>query len=147
MIQANSARETYRYTGGAWEIFYQEGTFTPALLGSIVAGTNTYSSQFGAYKRVGSMVFALARVTLTAKDPAMSGNISINGLPYQNISTIASASIFAYGFAAAPSYLQVVVGGNATTLTIYRDIAGAYLTSSYIGDSTSISVTATYALS
>ena len=35
MIQANSARETYRYTGGAWEIYYQDGALTPVVKPSV----------------------------------------------------------------------------------------------------------------
>ena len=32
MLQANSARESYRYTGSAWEIYYQEGTWSPSAV-------------------------------------------------------------------------------------------------------------------
>lgn len=51
MLQANSARESYRYTGGAWEINYQEGAFT-----SSQNGFTGVSSVGGFFVRTGNQV-------------------------------------------------------------------------------------------
>lgn len=54
-LQANSARESYRYTGGAWEIFYQEGTWTPVLNGFTVTGIPVLSGRFTRNGRLGTI--------------------------------------------------------------------------------------------
>lgn len=84
MIQANSARETYRYTGGAWEIFYQEGTWTPVWTGlTVVSGTGgaTYS---GAYVRVGNRIDFQSQITTTgtATTSSAGGIITYFSIPF-----------------------------------------------------------------
>ena len=81
-FQSNSAREIYRRTGGAWEIYYQEGTWTPALAGSVTAGTQTYFTQSGYYTRIGRVATVSFRTELSAKDAATSGNMRVTGLPF-----------------------------------------------------------------
>jgi len=61
---------------------YEDGSFTPVIAGSTIAGTNTYSVQVGRYTKMGNRVFFDAHVALSAKDGAMSGNIYIFGLPF-----------------------------------------------------------------
>jgi len=59
--------------------WYEEGTYTPVMTGSIVAGTATYSVQTGNFTRIGRMVFVQAQLTWSAHTG--SGNMSIS-LPY-----------------------------------------------------------------
>ncbi|HEY8949998.1 MAG TPA: hypothetical protein VIM56_14025 [Rhizomicrobium sp.] len=61
---------------------YEEGTFTPTLVGSTTAGSHTYSHQTGFYTKIGRLVTFSAYIALSAKDAAMAGNLSINGLPF-----------------------------------------------------------------
>jgi len=62
---------------------YEEGTFTPTLLGITTAGTGwAYSLQVGSYTRVGRMVFVSGRVSLSAVSGDATGQIAIGGLPF-----------------------------------------------------------------
>lgn len=78
MIQANSARESYRYTSSAWEIFYQEGTWTPTVSGLTVVGTPTYS---GKYTRSGNDCSFAIRVQSTTSTASAVGT-TIFSLPF-----------------------------------------------------------------
>jgi hypothetical protein len=74
-----------------------QGTWTPVIYGSAVAGTNTYSQQYGRWYRDGDMVTLDCRIVMTAKDLAMDGDIYISGIPFAYPATLtnglASASI------------------------------------------------------
>lgn len=61
---------------------YSEGTWTPTVAGTTTAGSNSYSIRVGNYTKIGNRVFFAALVILSAKDPAMAGNVVINGLPF-----------------------------------------------------------------
>jgi hypothetical protein len=58
---------------------YTEGTWTPAIAGSTVAGAGTYTVQNGTYTRIGNMVFLSGTVTWTAHTGT--GNMLLTGLP------------------------------------------------------------------
>jgi hypothetical protein len=59
---------------------YEEGTWTPTVLGSSTAGTGTYTFQVGNYVKVGQMVCASATIVLTAHTGT--GNLYFGGLPF-----------------------------------------------------------------
>lgn len=61
---------------------YEEGTWTPTLIGTTTAGVQTYSAQNGSYVKIGKLVFISFRVTLTAKGGTIAGNIRVGGLPF-----------------------------------------------------------------
>lgn len=62
---------------------YTEGTWTPTLEGTSVAGTGwTYTLQAGGYTRIGRQVFLTGRVTLNAVSVDATGGIRIAGLPF-----------------------------------------------------------------
>jgi len=62
---------------------YEEGTFTPTLLGITTAGTGwAYSVQAASYTRIGRMVFVSGRVSLSAVSGDATGQIAIGGLPF-----------------------------------------------------------------
>ena len=79
-LQSNSAREVYRRTGGAWEICYQEGTWTPAWTGLTVTGSPVYA---GRYTVLGRLVFWEARISPNGGTTASAGGATtyINNLP------------------------------------------------------------------
>lgn len=104
MLQSNSARETYRHTGGAWEIFYQEGTWTPTASG--LGGTGiSYTTKF---VKIGdradfSIVITGSSLTSTAGATSVSlpfavGRFSIGGADNNSvvggIAEIAGADIY-----------------------------------------------------
>jgi hypothetical protein len=55
------------------------GTFTPVIVGTVTAGTATYSVQNGAYCKIGNMVNFSMSITWTGHTGT--GSISITGLP------------------------------------------------------------------
>lgn len=115
ILQANSARESYRYTGGAWEIYYQEGTWTPQIIGATTPGTQTYSMQWGSFTKTGRMVLLSGRVTLTSTSGA-AGYIVIPGVPF--------ASSAASRVPARVIRVAALTGNDVSTLV------GTYLASS-----------------
>jgi hypothetical protein len=69
--------------------FYEEGTWTPILRGSSVAGSNNYSYQVGTWKRIGDTYQLEGRLTISgAVDPTMAGSMEIAGLPAAVVSGI-----------------------------------------------------------
>lgn len=58
-LEANSARENYRYTGSAWEIYYQEGTWTPTLTGFTVTGSPVITGNF---RKIGRLSYVHGRI-------------------------------------------------------------------------------------
>jgi hypothetical protein len=62
---------------------YEEGTFTPTLLGTTNEGTGwAYSVQSASYTRIGRMVFVSGRIALSAVSVDATGPIAIGGLPF-----------------------------------------------------------------
>lgn len=59
---------------------YEEGTFTPTILGTTAAGVGTYSVQTGTYIKVGKEVFVDLTVVWSAHTGT--GNILVGGLPF-----------------------------------------------------------------
>jgi len=124
MLQSNSARETYRYTGGAWEIFYQEGTWTPVLEGETTAGSHTYSSQTGVYKKVGTMVWCFGKMLLLSKDAAMAGNIRISGIPF-NSKIPSPASLVCASWATDMPNISGRAGTGSPRVLLYKNATNA----------------------
>ena len=84
---------------------YDEGSFTPILLGLGTAGTPTYVQQVGRYTRIGNMVFFDIRLRISNKG-GMAGDVAIGGLPF----TISNA-----GVTNILTYMNVAVGFGVTT--------------------------------
>lgn len=61
---------------------YEEGTFSPIVVGSSTSGTYSYGSQVGQYTKIGDTV----RINITLQDitadVAGSGSLKISGLPF-----------------------------------------------------------------
>lgn len=57
--------------------FYEQDTYTPTYRGSSVAGTTTYSTQSGAYIRVGAACWFRLRVTWTNATGTGTGLVSL----------------------------------------------------------------------
>lgn len=62
---------------------YEEGTFTPTIIGSTTPGSHTYAAQAGAYVKIGCWVYCQGHVQITTKDGSMAGTFAqIGGLPF-----------------------------------------------------------------
>jgi hypothetical protein len=59
---------------------YEEGTFTPTIVGTTDAGTGTYTIQVGIYTKVGTIVHFAATILWTAHTGT--GNMRVGGLPF-----------------------------------------------------------------
>lgn len=59
---------------------YEEGTFTPTIVGRTSAGTGTYVTQVGRYTKIGNRVFYFINVRISAHTGT--GNMRISGLPF-----------------------------------------------------------------
>ena len=134
---------------------YEEGTFTPTFTASTTNPTVTYNGSgitYGAYVKIGRLVFINLRVSVATLPAAGSGNIRISGLPF------ASNAADGYGqlsigyrggwTTTAPTYaytessqtflnLGTVSGGNLTattqanlSATVDVMISGVYTTTS-----------------
>lgn len=88
---------------------YEFGTFTPTLIGSTVAGTQTYVTQVGNYVLVGDLCVAWGSVSISAKDGAMAGNVLVGGLPF-------TAANLAANFAGAVSLADLVTLSAGQTM-------------------------------
>jgi hypothetical protein len=59
---------------------YEEGTFTPTIVGTSTAGTGTYTTQVGRYTKVGNLVTIMIYLTWTAHTGT--GNMRVAGSPF-----------------------------------------------------------------
>lgn len=90
---------TWDTSGNAtWED-YEEGTFTPVLVGTSTAGTNSYSLQAGNYTKIGQTVVADFIITLDGTGGALdsTGSLTITGWPFSSAATRSSASVYCTG--------------------------------------------------
>jgi hypothetical protein len=98
---------------------YEEGTWTPTIIGTGTAGTASYSTQNGTYTKVGRMVYFQCELLWSAGSG--SGNLRIAGLP----------------FTCGGNNCSVSVGDlENVALTALFYVGGAYV----IGSSTQISL-------
>ena len=108
--------------GGTSLANYVQGSWTPTLIGSTTPGAQTYGTQTGTYTRIGNQVFCEARVSITAKDAAIAGNVQIGGLPITIGSTASNGSTaaLATGFTltAAGYWVYAAVASGGTTMNV-----------------------------
>jgi hypothetical protein len=69
---------------------YEEGTWTPALLGGSTAGTTTHSSQDGFYTKIGRVVTINCYIQISAMTGT--GDLRLSGLPFTSSSAARAAS-------------------------------------------------------
>jgi len=123
---------------------YEEGQFTPIILGSSSAGTGTYTTQWGSYTKIGRQVTAQIYLVWTAHTGT--GNLRVGSLPFtsvgatnngyascsigyfENISLTAGNLATAYVLANSTNIdmVQYPTGGGATT-SIPIDVAGSLM--------------------
>ena len=76
---------------------YEEGTFTPTVLGSTTAGVGVYTSQIGRYTKVGNLVTINVYMDWTAHTGT--GNLIFGGLPFNTNSDATTFTAFTIGYA------------------------------------------------
>ena len=72
---------------------YEEGSWTPALIGSSSNPSLTYGSQAGAYEKIGTLVHASFFMQIGGVTSQGSGQLRIGGLPYSSVGGIAAGEV------------------------------------------------------
>jgi hypothetical protein len=128
--------------------YYEEGTWTPTLIGSSVAGTQTYVVQNGRYTRVGSKVYVEFYVEISAKGGTMAGDVEIGGLPFtvKNVANYyPTANVGVYqGWTLAAGRTQLIGRGVPNTTTIYFYSVGSAVNASGVDQSNIAAATQVY---
>ena len=96
---------------------YEEGTFTPTVIGGTIAGTATYSAQVGSYTKVGRVVQFSIDIAYTGGSGT--GSLRVDGLPFQNSNNLVPVSTYPINIALTALYYAVgLVGTNGTKVDI-----------------------------
>ena len=72
---------------------YEEGTWTPALIGSSSNPSLTYGTQAGAYEKIGALVHASFFMQIGGVTSQGSGQLRIGGLPYTSAAGVAAGEV------------------------------------------------------
>ena len=102
---------------------YEEGTFTPTVLGSTFAGTATYTQNAGYYTKVGNLV--TASVFLGWSAHTGTGNMFFGGLPFTSSSGFNSYSAASVSYInnialTASNVLNLLIGAGLSYLEAYQ---------------------------
>ncbi|OAE52884.1 hypothetical protein A7J71_18120 [Achromobacter insolitus] len=104
--------------------YYEEGSWTPLLVGGTTPGTPTYNTQQGRYTRIGNRVHVTGRMGISAKG-GLAGTLFIDGLPYavaagtQNVGGVALGYISGLTLA-APHQVTAFPNPGSTRLLFYK---------------------------
>jgi hypothetical protein len=127
---------------------YEEGTFTPTIVGTTTAGTGTYTSQTGRYTKIGNQVTVWIYFYWTAHTGT--GNMRVSGLPFTILNTAGfypAASIgILYNIALTAGNTLLAFGNLNSTqiLLIQSPTGGGADTDVPIDTAGAISLTMTY---
>lgn len=101
---------------------YEEGTFTPTIIGSSTAGTGTYSNQIGRYTKIGNRVHFTIYFVWSAHTGT--GNMRVSGLPFSSNGTVNNyngISVYHSGVAmTAGNTMQAYVGWGVTIIDVQQ---------------------------
>lgn len=90
-------RNTNQSLGEATDFPVEEGTWTPVIQGSVVAGSHSYvGSTFGEFKLYGEVLHGEFDVGLSTLDGAASGALRIAGIPFEAGNNAAPAVSISY---------------------------------------------------
>jgi hypothetical protein len=124
---------------------YEEGTFTPVVIGSTTAGTASYDFIIARYTKTGRMV--QIEIAMQFNSGTGTGNLQISGLPFTNASNYSSLAIgridglaltalnivTAYVEASATliNFRQYATGGGADSAVAYDAAALIFIAGCY----------------
>jgi len=126
---------------------YEEGDFSPTVIGSSTAGTVSYSSRYGRYTKIGRVVYV--EILISWSSGTGTGNLKFGNLPFTSASAITYPSLsigyvsnvaltagniataFLGDNEAAIYFYQTPTGGGGSTTVPYDDagyiqVAGCY---------------------
>lgn len=96
--------------------YYQEGVFTPVVVGRTTAGTGTYASQIGKYTRFGNVVHF--QIALDYSGHTGTGNMTITGLPWASDTTMIVPVTARPGTVTYTQRLSAYVEPNSTAVIL-----------------------------
>jgi len=85
---------------------YEEGLWTPVIIGGTTAGTGTYSQQDGVYTKVGNLVTVSCYLAFTAHTGT--GHMKVSGLPFAGVGS-------SVDFQAGATQAQYINAGTSAT--------------------------------
>jgi len=107
---------------------YEEGTWTPTFFGSTTAGTYTFTTQLGHYRKIGNVVHAAFNLININTSSAGSGGVQIGGLPFASKSGMAEVSnslwLSRWDISTDTNF-QTVLEDNSSVIRIKRMTSGA----------------------
>lgn len=127
---------------------YEEGTWTPIIVGQSTAGTGTYGSQVGRYTKVGNLVTVQCLLSWTAHTGT--GSMILGGLPFTSsgVSSLVGAAAFGYvdGLALAANNIPLIYVLNASTSMAFvqTPVGGGSVSLVSVDSAATVVVTATY---
>lgn len=123
---------------------YEEGTFTPTIIGSTSAGTATYTGQTGAYTKIGNSVNFWLKLLYSAGTGT--GTLQVAGLPFSATTTnLPIPNVYDANIALTAGYIckayissatviqiaQTAVGGGSDSTVPYDAAGSLYITGTY----------------
>lgn len=121
--------------------FYQEGTWTPSIVGSTTAGTCTYVTRYGAYTRIGNRVRFSGVVQMNTHTGT--GNIRITGLPFTATSHAQVISVVVQNLTYSNT-VAAVVASSSTRIDIINQVSGGGFAGIPMDDAFNVWVNGTY---
>jgi hypothetical protein len=115
---------------------YEEGTWTPVVSGSTSAGSGTYTQQFGAYTKIGNMVYWRMFVGWTAHTGT--GNTLLSGLPFTSNATRATPAVAWFSGFTFTENPFLYVNNNSTSIDAIQMNSGTSASAIAIAGSASI---------
>jgi len=123
--------------------WYEEGTWTPVVIGTTSAGVGTYSVQDGRYTRFGNRVTFSSRITISAHTGT--GEMRITGLPFVPAGAFDPISV---GYAHNLTFPGTQVGGYvdsaSSQITLLGITSGAAVTAVPLDTSFALMISGTY---
>jgi len=131
---------------------YEEGTWTPTIIGYSGGNTQTYSTQAGNYTKVGRLITAHYSVRLSAKGNISGNYVHLTGMPFAHLATTGGSGIIHYvwSIGTARDNLGWELGGGTTDrswLTYLDGTTTGYVNTSDLGNSTGFAGTLIYTTS
>lgn len=104
---------------------YEEGTFTPAIVGMTTAGTGTYNTRYGVYTKIGSFVNVYGWANWSSHTGT--GSMTIQGFPFatKTISTYTPITLSCSDITLpSNTVIQGWIGNNDSVVQLYGSPVG-----------------------
>jgi len=124
---------------------YEEGTFTPTIVGDGTAGTTTYTVQLGSYTKIGKVVNF--KIDLGWSGQTGTGSLIIGGLPFTSVNdsfvSVCSARASNLTYTAGAS-LAAQVQSNSTSMYPVQSVNNAAIATIPVDTSGQLSISGFY---